>query len=294
MHRCGVAGRMWGGMGGGSYLRCTHCRGFYEADRGECKWCGYDAPQLEAGGAARAFEGREDCRAIQVAEYDRLPAEAHEDCMGPPRDEPEVLCRCLHCGPDGHAFEAIEMRWMANERMWACPCTTCGGRGFNFDVHPAENRWECVACGHRYAPANGDFRSSNARCPKCGCTRANGWFDFDDEDEDEEFEDEGLDVPAGEAAGGPKWEPLDDSLPWDDDEDEVFGPRSRLPDGAEYDLGISWREVDDDGGEFDGDAEGDPFGAREDRMPDDIDFPRDLERQDRPDSPFGDDEDIRF
>src|SRR2546423_8390420 len=110
-----------------SYLRCRHCRGFYESSFASCKWCNYDTPLLNADGSARVFHDRETCRAIQIAEFEQLPAEAHADCMKPPPEHPDLQCWCLHCDEDGHTFEVIEMRWLANERMWACPCTTCGG-----------------------------------------------------------------------------------------------------------------------------------------------------------------------
>jgi DNA-directed RNA polymerase subunit RPC12/RpoP len=251
-----------------SYLRCCHCKGFYETSFSRCKWCEYDAPVLSDAGEPRVFAGRDDCRAIQLAEYHRLPPEAHEDSMGPPREDLTLLCNCLHCGPAGHTFEAVEMRWMLTERMWACPCTTCGGRGFGIDIHSAEYKWECAECGHFYLPPNRDYRSSNARCPRCGSTSANGWFD--DEDDDEEDEDDLLNGNES-ADASPTARELwtDEELPWDDDEDDDDG------DGpGRYDLGITWKEseAEDDFFTPEGDGADAPF-ARRDRLPDDIDFP---------------------
>jgi hypothetical protein len=236
-----------------TYLRCTHCGGFYETERACCKWCQYEAPLLDAQGKPRIFPDRETCRAIQISEYDQLPPEAHADCFKPPPNELTLLCNCLHCGPQGHVFEAIEMRWLENEQMWACPCTTCGGRGFSFDIHSAENKWQCDDCGHFYLPDNGDYHPENALCPKCGSTSASGWFDddydeADYEDEDEEFED------------------FDKMIDVDDDFDEddlfVFDD----PDKPEFDLGITWKESDSFFDPTTGDVD-------DWRIPDDIDFP---------------------
>src|SRR5215216_3295349 len=160
-----------------TYHRCRHCKGFYETSFAECKWCKYDTPFPAPDGSPKIFPDRETCRAIQLAEWEQLPQAVKTDPMGPPPNEPTLLCNCLHCGPRGHVFEAVEMRWIANEQMWACPCTTCGGRGFGIDIHSAENRWHCPQCGTFYLPPNGDYRASNAKCPKCGCTEADGWFD---------------------------------------------------------------------------------------------------------------------
>ena len=226
--------------GGASYLRCKHCKGFYQTSLARCKWCRYDDPIRTKEGEPRVYPDRQTCRAIQIAEYEQLPPEAHADCMGPPKNDLTLLCNCLHCGPDGHAFEAIEMRWMISERMWACPCTTCGGRGFGIDIHSAENKWQCAECGHFYTPVNNDFRSQNAKCPKCGSTCANGWFDdgTDDEEFDPELDEELSDTLA--AADRPMMP--EDDLPWDnDDEDDEASPSS-----GEYDLGISWQESNDD------------------------------------------------
>jgi hypothetical protein len=258
---------------GASYLRCKHCKGFYETSFARCKWCNYDDPVPAKDGQPRIFPDRETCRAIQIAEYEQLPPEAHADCMGPPKNDLTLLCNCLHCGPEGHTFEAIEMRWMTTERMWACPCTTCGGRGFSFDIHSAENKWQCDNCGHFYTPANNDYRSENAKCPKCGSTQASGWFDSgDDEDEyDPELDEELADTLA--TAGRPVLP--NDELPWDDDEDEDDDETEAGPSTGEYDLGISWQESDDDD-----DDEGDPFGSEE-RMLDDIDHPRIHDERDK-------------
>jgi hypothetical protein len=252
-----------------TYLRCLHCRGFYEAERAKCKWCDYATPLLDAAGQPRVFPDRSTCRTIQIAEYDQLPPEAHADPMGPPKDELALLCNCLHCGPEGHVFEAVEMRWMVTERMWACPCTTCGGRGFGIDIHSAENRWQCADCGHFYIPENRDYHPENAKCPKCGCKEANGWFEDDYDEED--FADEALDLPPpGHDEPRPE---LDEELPWDDDDD---GDDDE-PASSEYDLGITWKERDDDDDDEFGDDGGffgfDGHPDRDRRLPDDIDFP---------------------
>jgi hypothetical protein len=261
-------------MPGDSYYRCRHCRGFYEATLAACKWCDYDAPFLDTAERPRIFPDRETCRALQLAEYEQLPQEAHDDCMGPPPNDLALLCNCLHCGPAGHVFEAIEMRWIVNERMWACPCTTCGGRGFAFDIHSAENKWRCDECGHFYVPANKDYRPENAKCPQCGCEQASGWFDDGyDEEEFDELESElseGV-KPPGDDKGAESFQ--DEPLPWE--EDEESGPER---DGA-YDLGISWKESDEE----------EMMMGRE-GIPDDIDHP--FERGER-DSDFNDD-DIPF
>jgi hypothetical protein len=213
-----------------SYLRCGHCRGFYELALSHCRYCGKDVPLKGADGTAKVFVDRETCRAIQIAEYEQLPEEAHKDCMRP---DPELLgrlCGCLHCGPEGGLFEAVEMRWMANERMWACPCTTCGGRGFTFDIHLAEPLWQCAECRHWYdAPAD-DRRRSAAKCPKCGSTEASGWFD--DEEEDDEYDEEeesameaGMIQEADEEASE-EVPVFAENKPWEPDEDDgpLFSP----------------------------------------------------------------------
>ena len=213
-----------------SYLRCGHCRGFYEIALSHCRFCGKNQPIKATDGSAKLFTDRATCRAIQIAEFEQLPAEAHADHFQPDPELLDKLCYCLHCGPDGGLFEAVEMRWMVNEGMWACPCTTCGGRGFEFDIHLVEPLWECAECRHRYPPANGDMRASNAKCPKCGCTEAGGWFD----DEYEEGEDEAIDdsgeIP-GEAAEEDDFGPMtaaglpEKLLPWTDEEQSQWEAR---------------------------------------------------------------------
>src|SRR3569832_1472125 len=110
----------------GKFLRCSHCRGFYDAQQESCRYCGRNVPMKDANGRPRLLPDRATCRAIQIAEFEQLPAKAHEDPFQPAPEVLDRLCRCLHCGPAGPEFEAVEMRWMANEKMWACPCTTCG------------------------------------------------------------------------------------------------------------------------------------------------------------------------
>lgn len=261
-------------MPGDSYHRCRHCRGFYEVALPVCKWCKYDSPFLDTGGQPRVFPDRETCRALQLAEYEQLPKEAYDDCMGPPANDLMLLCNCLHCGPDGHEFEAIEMRWMANERMWACPCTTCGGRGFGIDIHSAENKWQCDECGHFYIPENNDYHSENAKCPECGCESASGWIDdyYDEGAIFEEFEKGLKDSPGsgtGADAGAASAE--EDLIPWEDPTE------SELERDGEYDLGISWKESDE-------------LSEGREGIPDDIDHP--FVREER-ESDFNDD-DIPF
>lgn len=246
-------------MPGETYYRCRHCRGFYETTFTACKWCSYQTPFVDTEGKPRVFPDRQACRALQIAEYEQLPAEAYKDCMGPPPDDLTLLCNCLHCGPEGYPFEAVEMRWIANEKMWACPCTTCGGRGFSFDIHSAENKWQCVECGHFYVPKDGDYRASNAECPKCGCTHANGWFD--DEYDEEDFDDLELDQPD---AGLNRESSFEAELPWDDPEEKE----------SEFDLGLEWREAEEEM----------PQGSE--RIPDDIDHPFEREEIDEDDIPF--------
>ena len=168
------------------YLRCRHCRGFYETALSACKYCGQTVTFNNSADEAILFPDRDTCRAVQIAEYEQLPPEAHEDCMGPPPDDFSLLCACIHCGPDAPPFEAVEMRWEPDEKMWACPNTTCGGSGFSFDIHPLHPRWECFQCQHKWAPPGGNAKASNCKCPKCGCTQASGWFD--DEHSEEEIE----------------------------------------------------------------------------------------------------------
>lgn len=269
-----------------SYLRCRHCKGFYETSFARCKWCEYDAPYLDRDGKQpRVFPDRETCRAIQLAEYEQLPPEAHEDHMGPPKEDLFLLCNCLHCGPEGHTFEAIEMRWIVNERMWACPCTTCGGRGFGIDVHSAENKWQCEGCGHFYVPENRDYRWSNAKCPKCGCTEASGWFDDeDDEDQDEADFDETFPDPAlsDDIAGARDDLPSpDEQIPWVDDDEEDDDDEA-----SEFDPGHGWQ----DAGEGEGADDGFDSQTGRYRMPDDIDHPQ-PGRSERDERDFNDDDD---
>jgi len=163
------------------YYRCRACRGFYETTFAACKWCRATVVVTDAAdGLPRVFPNRDTVRAIQIAEYEQLPPEAHADFMKPPADRPDLLCGCLHCGQEGHAFEAIEMRWLPAEQLWACPCPTCGGRGFTFDVHPLGLIWQCAQCDHWYEPESP--HPTSARCPKCGCRQANGWFEVDDDE----------------------------------------------------------------------------------------------------------------
>jgi len=111
--------------------------------------------------------------------------------LGPPKGRPGAfLCNCLHCGPEGHPFEAIEMRWMTTERMWACPCTTCGGRGFSFG-HPLRGKQVAVRrlAGISTSRKNNDYHADNAKCPQVAArTSPTGWFDSDYDEE--EFEDD--------------------------------------------------------------------------------------------------------
>jgi hypothetical protein len=303
------------------YHRCLHCKGFYETSFPQCKWCKYQIPLLNADGSPKVFPDRESCRTIQIAEWEQLPDHLKTDPMGPPANDLTLVCNCLHCGPDGHLFEAVEMRWMENEQMWACPCTTCGGRGFQFDIHSAEQKWQCCECGHFYTPPNNDFRPENACCPKCGCKNANGWFDdgYDESALGEEFEDpdEFDDEPPDDADAGTDAETgargdtvtardenypnranrdrtaddfLDEPLPWEDNDDDDDGP--------EYDLGITWKESDDDRAfptTFDPDAPI-PFADDDDKIPDDIDYPRFFRSRDDDKNTFNDlnDDDIPF
>src|SRR3954468_2943655 len=139
---------MRGETSDGNFLRCGHCRGFYGAARSSCRYCGKDVAQKTSDGNPQIYRDRATCRAIQIAEFEQLPAAAHDDPFQPDPDILDKKCACLHCGQGGEVFEAVEMRWMANENMWACPCTTCGGRGFGFDIHLAEPLWQCVECHH--------------------------------------------------------------------------------------------------------------------------------------------------
>ena len=194
-------------------------------------------PVLDRTGAPKLFPDRRTCRAVQISEFEQLPREAHADCMRPDPELLDKLCYCLHCGPAGGLFEAVEMRWMPHEDMWACPCTTCGGRGFQFDIYPVERLWQCVECQHWYSPVDDDYRASNAQCPKCGCTEASGCFD---DEEDEDFAEEELleeDV-EGEVELGLPVEDMD-PLPWEDEgldpfESEVGGEEERMPDDIDH------------------------------------------------------------
>jgi hypothetical protein len=229
------------------YHRCGHCKGFYETEFALCKWCQYKSPMKDAAGKAKVFPDRATCRAIQIAEFEQLPPEAHDDPFQPPPENLTLTCACIHCGQNSHAFEAVEMRWIVNENMWACPCTTCGGRGFQFDIHPIERQWQCAECDHWYAPPDGNFKASNAKCPKCGSPHANGWFD--DEADQEELAEEFAEDSANsdEKDAEPSTEITADQLPWTEDPNG-----GELPPGAQH--------VTEH--------------PEEERMPDDIDFPR--------------------
>jgi hypothetical protein len=253
-----------------SYLRCGHCRGFYELARSHCRYCGKDVPMKGADGQEKVFLDRETCRAIQIAEFEQLPKEAHDDCFRPDPELLDKLCYCLHCGEAGGTFEAIEMRWMENEQMWACPCTTCGGRGFTFDIHLAEEMWQCAECKHWYEAANGDKRASNAKCPKCGSTMANGWFD-DEYEEDEERGAETVDLEPGALPLGIELPPMDGMKPTDAVEFVEF----EAGDDAEEESDDFWRP--------------EPELNRVEQLPDDIDFPH-KRRDDDPGKTLKDDD----
>ncbi|HUO08777.1 MAG TPA: hypothetical protein VM008_10785 [Phycisphaerae bacterium] len=219
-----------------SYLRCRHCRGFYELALSHCRYCAKDVPVMDAQGSPRVYPDRATCRAIQIAEFEQLPPEAHEDCMRPDPQLLDRLCYCLHCGPEGGLFEAVEMRWMPNEDKWACPCTTCGGRGFQFDIFPVERLWQCANCHHWYSPVDDDYRASNAKCPKCGCTEASGYFD--DEEDDEEYEEEEFFDMEGEVELGLPVED-EDPAPWSAVEEDEYEPyemqeREQMPDDIDF------------------------------------------------------------
>lgn len=152
--------------------------------------------------------------------------------------------------------------------MGARPCTTCGGRGFGIDIHSAENKWRCDECGHFYIPANNDYRHENAKCPQCGCEEASGWFDDGyDEEEFDELES-GLSEGANSHEKG-----ADEALPWEEDEE------SGLERDGGYDLGISWKESDEE-----------EMGTGPEKIPDDIDHPFERSEQE---GDFNDD-DIPF
>jgi hypothetical protein len=233
------------------FVRCAHCRGFYEAYRAKCKWCSYDTVFVDDDGRPITCPDRQAVRAIQIEEFAKLPPEAHADFMKPPIEFPQVICGCLHCGPGGHPFEAIEMRWHPVEKMWCCPCTTCGGRGFHFDIHPIEPVCQCNRCGHWYRPERMTHHS--AVCPKCGSDDACGWLADEDELE-EEFDD--LDEPeaddpdfgedwTGQADDeGPMLDPThDDAMvdvqPWypgkdEDDQRQELGGERAIPDDLDH------------------------------------------------------------
>jgi hypothetical protein len=290
-------------MSGSSYYRCSHCRGFYETELAACKFCNYTTVVTDADGSPRRFPDRATCRAIQIAEYEQLPAEAMADCFKPPKDELAEICGCLHCGREGPVFEAVEMRWMKNENMWACPCTTCGGRGFTFDIHPLEARWECAHCRHKWKPPGGNCKPSNCKCPKCGSTEASGMFD--DEHSEEEIEamtdDEYVEAfgktreeeereyrefnerfekeqEAKRLAGEPPY----GGKGYSDSEPDLFAPVADGPaeDFTKYDPEARTGEDTED--ELPHDA----------KLPDDIDFPH--QRADDPDQPPIKENDIPF
>lgn len=245
------------------FFRCAHCRGFYEAARANCKWCSYDTPMLGSDGEPVHYPDRETARAVQMSDYEQIPHEIRHDGMGPPPNNLTLVCWCLHCGPGGHLFEAVEMRWMQNERMWACPCTTCGGRGFHFDIYPAEPIWECAECGHWYTPER--FTQEFANCPKCGSKYANGPYESDDEEDADWDDDEAL-FEGDEASVAAAFEPDDAAQPDWEAETQPWYPGKDEDDEAAH------------GGEP--------------PMPDDIDFPRDFSRDD-PRDPIAED-DIPF
>ncbi len=287
-----------------NYYRCSHCRGFYETDRERCKYCRYTTKVAGVDGSPRVFADRAACRVIQIAEYERLPAEAMEDPIWPPSDELDEMCGCLHCGPDGPPFEAVEMRWMTNEQMWACPCTTCGGRGFDFDIHPLAARWECCECGKKWRPPDDNFKPSNCQCPVCGCRCANGWFDdeysqeeieamseekykevfgqtrAEEEAEFEEFNRK-FDAEQKAKAEGTWVEPPPPDFGDEPDPETIFEPVDRVAAGEEsvaedicnYDPEKRLGEVDEE--------EGAAPRRGEERMRDDIDFPHEPPREKR-------------
>jgi hypothetical protein len=224
--------------------------------------------------------------------------------MGPPEDEPDLKCGCLHCGQDGHVFEAIEMRWIVNERMWACPCTTCGGRGYEIDIHEIDPRWECVNCGHKYKPADGRFITANCKCPKCGCTDANGWHDdeYDEEDFDENGNFIGDEFEDDDGEDEDKDDP-DEEFDVDDFDahtnpfkiegaDEAIGPD--LPEKEYKEELIPWVDEVREWKPGDDEADDEESGGDEISLPDDIDFPRTFEEREDNSSGPGGDEDIPF
>jgi hypothetical protein len=247
-----------------------------------CKYCKYTTVVSGAEGKPRVYPDRATCRAIQIAEYEQLPAEAMEDPFMPPKDELTELCECLHCGPRGPVFEAVEMRWLSNEHMWACPCTTCGGRGYHFDIHPIHGRWECANCGHKWSPPDGNYKPSNCKCPKCGGTEASGMFD--DEHSEEEIEamsDEEYEECFGytREEEEKRWREFNEKFEREQAEKRAAG----IP--VEEDK-VAWEDSGEDSPEdftkYDPEARAGEEDAEErleggePPMPDDIDFPRDL------------------
>jgi hypothetical protein len=270
----------------GPFYRCTHCKGFYEADLSACKYCAYEAPQPGPDGKPRLFKDRATVRAIRVAEFEQLPEEAHRDTMGPPPDEFATVCGCLHCGPGGPPFEAIEMRWHPVEGLWCCPCTTCGGRGFQMDIHPFLSKWECATCRHKWYPPDGNYKWSNCKCPKCGCTEASGFFQdeysyeeieaMSEEEykaafgktraeEEAEYEEMSREMERKRAAG----EIEDDVVPW---EDPPAGEGVLAP--TEFDPS------DPDNAPWSPDADAGATAGGEPKIPDDIDHPRPRRKRD--------------
>jgi hypothetical protein len=257
------------------FFRCSHCRGFYEIEKfDECKWCHYETVIRDTTGQPIVFPDRETVRAIQITEFKQLPPKAFDDCFQPPIERPDMICQCLHCGPDGHLFEAIEMRWMATENMWACPCTTCGGRGFNFDIHPVEPLWQCSDCRHWYKPEK--FTPDHALCPKCGSTMADGWFEFEDDDEEFDSDSEPFDYESSESddADPPP------AYPFKTDPSKIDWTEETRP----------WYPGKDDEDEEEADGE---YMMPEEILPDDIDFPRHRSDDDPAHGPRSD-EDIPF
>lgn len=267
------------------FVRCAHCRGFYPEAMGACIYCLYETPMLKPDGEVRVWEDRAACRAVQVAEWRRLPQGVREDPMGPPEDEFEELCGCLHCGPSGPPFEAIEMRWMENEGMWACPCTRCGGRGFHFDIHPLAAKWQCAACGHKWKPPEGNEKPSNCKCPKCGCTDANGWFEDEyteeeieamtEEEYKEAFGQTRAEEEAERVAFDEQWkkdhpegaETANDDLPWTAEDDERMKAEREAELTYDPEAGLAAERAEEAGGGY----ALPPYPANP--QPDDIDFP---------------------
>ncbi len=276
------------------FYRCTHCAGFYGVEAGACVYCGYEAPLLERNGEPKVFAGRETCRAIQVAQWRALPAEVREDPMGPPEGDLEALCGCLHCGEFGPRFEAVEMRWLDKEGMWACPCTICGGRGFEFDIFPVESRWECAHCGHRWAPPDGNYKSSNCHCPMCGSTEASGRYEdeYSQEEIDEMTEDqykaafgmsraeeaaecqafnETWEQEHPEEAAREKREVAERQAAWEREQRQMEEAEAQRDQGIGYDPEAGFAEERAEEAAI---AEGFGLSYPVSRLPDDIDFPR--------------------